>query len=105
MLPLVAAHDYTAALQRLAALRAPVDAFFDGVMVIAFDVTEELRAREEASRLARYNELFAGVLAHEMVHVRRRHGVRNLIENAGLRMLMGWLTGGNPDSLMEGAAY
>ena len=29
------AQDYTAALQTLAALRAPVDAFFDGVMVNA----------------------------------------------------------------------
>ena len=29
------ARDYTAALQSLAALRAPVDAFFDGVMVNA----------------------------------------------------------------------
>jgi glycyl-tRNA synthetase beta chain len=32
-----AAGDYTASLQKLAALRAPVDAFFDGVMVNADD--------------------------------------------------------------------
>ena len=40
-----AAGDYTASLQTLAALRAPVDAFFDGVMVNA----EDLRVR--ANRL------------------------------------------------------
>lgn len=34
---LFAAQDYTASLQALAALRAPVDAFFDGVMVNAED--------------------------------------------------------------------
>jgi glycyl-tRNA synthetase beta chain len=34
---LFAAKDYTASLQALAALRAPVDAFFDGVMVNADD--------------------------------------------------------------------
>jgi glycyl-tRNA synthetase beta chain len=33
-----AAHDYTAALKQLASLRAPVDAFFDGVMVMADDM-------------------------------------------------------------------
>ena len=32
-----ASRDYTAALSRLAALKAPVDAFFDGVMVMADD--------------------------------------------------------------------
>jgi glycyl-tRNA synthetase beta chain len=31
----VAAGDYAAALQAIAALRAPVDAFFEGVMVMA----------------------------------------------------------------------
>ncbi|MGA5989384.1 DALR anticodon-binding domain-containing protein, partial [Escherichia coli] len=35
--PLFAAKDYTAALSALAALRVPVDAFFDGVMVMADD--------------------------------------------------------------------
>ena len=35
--PLVAKGDYTATLKRLAALRTPVDAFFDSVMVMADD--------------------------------------------------------------------
>ncbi len=35
--PLLAARDYVGVLKRLAALRAPVDAFFDGVMVMAED--------------------------------------------------------------------
>jgi glycyl-tRNA synthetase beta chain len=35
--PLLAAKDYTEALSKLAALRAPIDAFFDGVMVMADD--------------------------------------------------------------------
>jgi glycyl-tRNA synthetase beta chain len=35
--PLLAAKDYVGTLQRLAALRAPVDAFFDSVMVMAED--------------------------------------------------------------------
>lgn len=35
--PLFAAKDYTAALSALAALRAPIDAFFDNVMVMAED--------------------------------------------------------------------
>jgi len=34
----LAAHDYTAALKQLAGLRAPVDAFFDSVMVMADDL-------------------------------------------------------------------
>lgn len=34
----LAAHDYTGALKQLAALKAPVDAFFDGVMVMADDL-------------------------------------------------------------------
>ncbi|MDN3578769.1 glycine--tRNA ligase subunit beta [Chitinimonas viridis] len=34
----LAAHDYTAALKQLAGLRAPVDAFFDSVMVMAEDL-------------------------------------------------------------------
>ena len=33
-----AAHDYAAMLQALAALKAPVDAFFEGVMVMTDDV-------------------------------------------------------------------
>ncbi|AOA59344.1 glycine--tRNA ligase subunit beta [Acinetobacter larvae] len=35
--PLLAAKDYTAALSKLAALRTPIDAFFDHVMVMAED--------------------------------------------------------------------
>ncbi|EPF70232.1 glycine--tRNA ligase subunit beta [Acinetobacter rudis] len=35
--PLLANKDYTAALSKLAALRAPIDAFFDSVMVMAED--------------------------------------------------------------------
>ncbi len=35
--PLLQARDYTPALTELAALRAPIDAFFDGVMVMADD--------------------------------------------------------------------
>jgi glycyl-tRNA synthetase beta chain len=35
--PLLAAKDYVGTLKRLAALRAPVDAFFDGTMVMADD--------------------------------------------------------------------
>ncbi len=49
------AGDYTAALQRLAALRAPVDAFFDSVMVM----TEDARLRgNRLALLARLNGLF-----------------------------------------------
>ena len=33
-----AAHDFAGALTQLASLRAPVDAFFDGVMVMADDL-------------------------------------------------------------------
>ena len=46
-----AAGDYTASLQTLAALRAPVDAFFDGVMVNADD------AALKANRLALLHQL------------------------------------------------
>ena len=35
--PLFAARDYTTALRELAALQAPVDRFFDAVMVMADD--------------------------------------------------------------------
>ncbi len=50
-----AAGDYTASLQALAALRVPVDAFFDGVMVNADD--EKLRA----NRLALLSRLHAAM--------------------------------------------
>jgi glycyl-tRNA synthetase beta chain len=49
--PLLAQHDYTATLTRLAALRHDVDAFFDSVMVMCDDL--ELRA----NRLALLNLL------------------------------------------------
>ncbi|MFG6460037.1 glycine--tRNA ligase subunit beta [Roseateles sp. DXS20W] len=48
-------HDYTGSLQRLAALKAPVDAFFDGVMVNAEDPA--LRA----NRLALLGRLHAAM--------------------------------------------
>jgi glycyl-tRNA synthetase beta chain len=48
-------HDYTGSLQRLAALKAPVDAFFDGVMVNADDPA--LRA----NRLALLGRLHAAM--------------------------------------------
>ncbi len=51
--PLFAAGDYTAALGRLAHLREAVDAFFDGVMVMAED------AALRANRLALLNRLRA----------------------------------------------
>jgi glycyl-tRNA synthetase beta chain len=50
--------DYTAALQTIAKLREPVDAFFDGVMVMAED------DRVKANRLAlltRVAGLFADI--------------------------------------------
>lgn len=56
--PLFAAKDYTAALSALAALRAPVDAFFDGVMVMADDA--ELKANR-LRMLAQLRELFTKV--------------------------------------------
>lgn len=49
--PLFATRDYAAALKQLAALRAPVDAFFDRVMVM----TEDPNVR--ANRLALLNDL------------------------------------------------
>ncbi len=56
--PLFAAKDYTAALSALAALRAPVDAFFDGVMVMADD--SELKANR-LRLLAQLRDLFTKV--------------------------------------------
>lgn len=56
--PLLATNDYQAALQRLAGLRDSVDAYFDGVMVMADD------ARVRANRLAvlsRLRQLFLQV--------------------------------------------
>ena len=56
--PLFAAKDYTAALSALAALRAPVDAFFDGVMVMADDA--ELKANR-LRLLTQLRDLFTKV--------------------------------------------
>ena len=56
--PLLAARDYTAALSKLAALRAPIDAFFDGVMVMADDA--ELKANR-LRLLAQLRDLFTRV--------------------------------------------
>jgi len=60
----LAARDYVAVLSRLAALRAPVDAFFEGVMVMAED------AAVRANRLALLKALadrFAAVAAIEQL--------------------------------------
>jgi PAS domain S-box-containing protein len=38
----------------------------DGVLVVAFDVTDEVRAREALAQTVRYNEMFAGILAHDL---------------------------------------
>ncbi|EJO34048.1 glycine--tRNA ligase subunit beta [Acinetobacter radioresistens] len=56
--PLFAAKDYTAALSALAALRVPVDAFFDGVMVMADDT--DLKANR-LRMLAQLRDLFTKV--------------------------------------------
>ncbi|MHA3116234.1 glycine--tRNA ligase subunit beta [Acinetobacter sp. ANC 4635] len=56
--PLLAAKDYTTALSKLAALRAPIDSFFDGVMVMADDA--ELKANR-LRLLAQLRHLFTAV--------------------------------------------
>jgi len=56
--PLLAAKDYTEALSKLAALRAPIDAFFDNVMVMAEDA--ELKANR-LRILAQLRGLFTAV--------------------------------------------
>jgi PAS domain S-box-containing protein len=38
----------------------------NGVLVLAFDVSDELRAREELKRTIHYNEMFAGILGHDL---------------------------------------
>jgi signal transduction histidine kinase/DNA-binding NarL/FixJ family response regulator len=38
----------------------------DGVLVIAAEVTEQKRAREELSRTLQYSEMFAGILGHDL---------------------------------------
>jgi glycyl-tRNA synthetase beta chain len=56
--PLAAARNYRAALERLASLRTPVDAFFDSVLVNADDAA--VRANRYAL-LAQLRGLFLGV--------------------------------------------
>mgnify|MGYP000308231412 FL=1 len=56
--PLLAAKDYTEALSKLAALRAPIDAFFEGVMVMADDA--ELKANR-LRLLAQLRDLFTAI--------------------------------------------
>lgn len=56
--PLLAARNYTEALSKLAALRAPIDAFFEGVMVMADDA--ELKANR-LRLLAQLRDLFTSV--------------------------------------------
>jgi len=56
--PLLAAKDYTEALSKLAALRAPIDAFFEGVMVMADDA--ELKANR-LRLLVQLRDLFTSV--------------------------------------------
>ena len=56
--PLLDAKDYTEALSKLAALRAPIDAFFDSVMVMAEDA--ELKANR-LRILAQLRGLFTAV--------------------------------------------
>jgi PAS domain S-box-containing protein len=38
----------------------------DGVLVMAFDVTDEIRARDELARTVRYTDLFTGILGHDL---------------------------------------
>jgi glycyl-tRNA synthetase beta chain len=56
--PLLAAKDYTEVLSKLAALRTPIDAFFEGVMVMADDA--ELKANR-LRLLAQLRDLFTSV--------------------------------------------
>jgi glycyl-tRNA synthetase beta chain len=56
--PMLEARDYTSALARMAQLRAPVDVFFDKVLVMAEDV--EVR-NNRLALLQRLRELFSGV--------------------------------------------
>ncbi len=56
--PMIAEHDYTAALMKLADLREPVDRFFDDVMVMAED--DAIR-RNRLALLGELRTLFLGV--------------------------------------------
>ena len=62
--PLLASRDYVGVLKRLAALRAPVDAFFDGVMVMADDPAVRGNRLALLGRLA---DRFAAVAAVEQL--------------------------------------
>ena len=62
---LFAAADYTAALSRLAALREPVDAFFDAVMVMADDAAVR---DNRLALLARMQALFMRVADLSRLH-------------------------------------
>ena len=42
------------------------DGAIDGILVIATDVTDEVRAREELSRTIQYNEKFTAILGHDL---------------------------------------
>ena len=64
--PLLAQRDYLGVLRRLATLRAPVDAFFDGVMVM----DEDLAVRGNRLALLRgLADRFAAVAAVEQLSV------------------------------------
>ena len=62
--PLLAARDYVGVLKRLAALRAPVDAFFDAVLVMADDPAVRGNRLALLKRLA---DRFAAVAAVEQL--------------------------------------
>ena len=62
--PLLAARDYLGVLKRLAVLRSPVDAFFDGVMVMADDPAVRGNRLALLKRLA---DRFAAVAAVEQL--------------------------------------
>ena len=64
--PLLARRDYLGVLRRLAALRAPVDAFFDGVMVMAEDPAVRGNRLALLRRLA---DRFSAVAAVEQLSV------------------------------------
>ncbi len=58
VVPLIEARDYSDALRRLAELRTPVDAFFDGVMVM---VEDNALQRNRLALLVELRALFLGV--------------------------------------------
>lgn len=43
----------------------------------------------------------AGVLAHEMAHVTKRHGLRNVVANAGIRIMVAIIIGGTDSDIVE----